>query len=173
MLKKILARFRRDVGDVKKAVPEPLSEDTAPRPIKRESPPLVRPSALVSTPTIATADRLFPANAMPDGIVNGRHYTEWVDTVKTLKRNGELDQAIHLLRQCADAAEDEGRREKWGVAPWYFEQLAICFRKQKDYATEVAILERFDSLPHAPGSKPPQMRERLEKARQLLAKNTG
>ncbi len=172
MLQNILARFRRDVSGVEGVVPEPPSEDAGP-PIRREVPPLEAPSSPVFTPTIALADRLFPVNSKHDGIVNGRHYTEWVDTVKTLKRNGELDQAIHLLRQCADAAEDEGRREKWGVAPWYFEQLAICFRKQKNYATEVAILERFDSLPHGPGSRPPKMRERLEKARELLAKNAA
>jgi len=50
------------------------------------------------------------------------------------------------------------------VAPWYFEQLAICFRKQKDLAAEVAILRRYVALPQAPGQMAPELAERLEKA---------
>jgi hypothetical protein len=90
---------------------------------------------------------------MPDGIIHDRHYTDWSETVKQLKRDGELDKAIELLRQCADATEDEASATGLGVAPWYFEQLAVCFRKQKDLDAEVAILERFSGLPHAPGPR--------------------
>ncbi len=104
---------------------------------------------------------------MPDGVVHDRHYTDWVETVKHLKREGKLDEVVQLLRQCADATEDEAAASGHGVAPWYFEQLAICFRKQKDFEAEVAILERFSALPHAPGAAPPKLLDRLGKAREL------
>ncbi len=111
------------------------------------------------------AGRLWVHGALPDGVVHGRHYSRWVEIVNHLKREGRLDEAIQLLRHCADATEDEALAKEWGVAPGYFEQLAICFRKQKDHHAEVAILERFSVLPHAPGVTPPKLLERLAKLR--------
>ena len=77
------------------------------------------------------------------GFYKGRHYTEYVDKVKELKRTGEYAEAVALLMQLIDAVEQEANVEGWGVAPWYYEQLAIIHRKQKVYDAEVSILERF------------------------------
>ncbi len=41
------------------------------------------------------------------------------------------------------ATEEESSIEDFGVPPWYYEQLAIIYRKQKNYHKEVSILERF------------------------------
>lgn len=94
--------------------------------------------------------RLSPPGSKADGRHDGRMYFDWTDTVKQLKREGDLDGAIELLRHCADAVEDESRAKRdWSAAPWYFEQLAICFSKQRDFESEVAILDRYLALPGA------------------------
>lgn len=113
------------------------------------------------------AGRLWATGAMPDGVVHDRHFTEWVETVKQLKREDRLDEAIQLLRQCADATEDEAEVTGLAPAPWYFEQLAICFRKQRDFDAEVAILERFVMAPLAQPNIPDKLIDRLAKAREL------
>ena len=101
------------------------------------------------------------------GYYNGRHYTTYVNTVKNLKKSGELEEAERLLLELIAATEAESKAERSGVAPWYYEELAKVYRKQKEYAKEVAILERFAAQKHAPGVKPPRLLERLEKARHL------
>ncbi|MBC7109277.1 MAG: hypothetical protein H5T41_10960 [Methanomassiliicoccales archaeon] len=79
------------------------------------------------------------------GFLRGKHYTEYVEEVQNLKRTGRLDEAEKLLLKLVEAVEAEARAQGWGVAPWYYEQLAIIYRKRKDYAAEVAILKRYMS----------------------------
>ena len=64
-------------------------------------------------------------------------------------------------------AEAKAHRAGWGVAPWYYEQLAILYRKEKRHVDEVEILERFESQPKAPGVGPGRLAARLVKARRL------
>ena len=52
--------------------------------------------------------------------------------------------------------------------PWYYEQLALIYRKNKDLLKEHAILERFESQRHAPGRKPETLMARLAKVRESL-----
>lgn len=100
------------------------------------------------------------------GFHGGKHYTEYVETVKDLKRRDQLDEAVALLGHLIDATENEARHNTGhGVAPWYYEQLAIIHTKRGDFDAEVSILERYAAQPHAPGTKPPKMAERLAKAR--------
>jgi hypothetical protein len=73
--------------------------------------------------------------------------------------------------ELVDAIEAEAFQEGWGVAPWYYEQLAIIYRKRKDAMAEVEILERYASAPHAPGAGPEKLRQRLQKARHLAAQD--
>ena len=98
------------------------------------------------------------------GYFQGRHFTTYVNDVKDLKKKGELDAAEELLVNIISVIEAEGE----SVAPWYYEELAKIYRKQKNYTEEVAILERFAIQKHAPGAKPAKLLERLEKARQLV-----
>lgn len=111
--------------------------------------------------------RAFPAGT--PGYYQGRHFTTWVADARELKRKGDTAALERLLMALVDATEAESRAKgpSWGVAPWYYEELAKLYRTRKDYTAEVAILERYQSQPHAGGSKPPQMADRLEKARLL------
>jgi len=102
------------------------------------------------------------------GYYNGRHFTTYVNEVKSLKRQGKIEEAEKLLLELVAATEAESKVEKWGVAPGFYEELAKIYRKQKDYAKEVSILERFAAQRHSPGALPPKLMERLVKARALL-----
>jgi hypothetical protein len=111
------------------------------------------------------SDNSLPAR----GFVRGRHYTEYVEGVKALRRSGHEVEAERLLLELVDATEAEARAEKWGVAPWYYEQLAISYRKQGNPQGEVDILERYARQTSAPGSVPHELITRLEKAKARLA----
>lgn len=104
------------------------------------------------------------------GTLRGKHYTDYAEEVRVLRRYDHDDTAEGLLLELLDVIEAEATVKGWGVAPWYYEQLAIIYRKRKDYAAEVKTLERFANVPHAPGASPPKLLERLEKARALAAK---
>ena len=54
-----------------------------------------------------------------------------------------------------------------GVAPWYYEQLAIIYRKQKRYVDEVTILQRYEIHEKGSGTGPGQLAHQLRKARRL------
>ena len=85
---------------------------------------------------------------MKAGLVDGKHYTEYVELVKRLRRQGELDRAESLLVRLVVAVEEEAKAEKWIVAPWYYEQLAIIYRKQRDETKELDILKWFAAQTH-------------------------
>jgi len=104
------------------------------------------------------------------GKVDGRHYTDYVEDVKELKRQGRIQEAEDLLLRLINAVEAEAKEMNWGVAPWYYEQLAIIYRKQKRYEDEVAILERYEKQIKAPGVGPSNLAQRLEKAKAFLLK---
>jgi hypothetical protein len=103
------------------------------------------------------------------GYYKGKHFTEYVETVKSLKREGKLDEAETLLLGLIDAMEAEEKEDKCGVAPGYYERLAMIYRKQQRYGDEVATLERFAEQRKGPGAKVPKLLERLNKARELLS----
>jgi hypothetical protein len=102
------------------------------------------------------------------GRVRGRHYTDYVEDVRELRRSDKNEAAERLLLELVDATEEESRVLGIDVAPWYYEQLAIIYRKRKDFVAEVAILERYANQPHAPGAGPAKLSHRLTKARDLL-----
>ena len=79
--------------------------------------------------------------------MRGRHYTEWVEPVKQLKREGRLKEAEALLVECVDAVEAEASVEGSSVAPWYYEQLGIVYRKLGDQVASDAIAHRHANAP--------------------------
>lgn len=103
------------------------------------------------------------------------HYTDSVDEIKQLKREGKHSEAIELLVRAIEFIEAEARFQgaAGGVAPWYYEQLAIIYRKEKRYADEVAILEQYEQQRKAPGASQEKLAERLLKARSLAAKKNS
>ncbi|MEC9373018.1 MAG: hypothetical protein VYC34_04205 [Planctomycetota bacterium] len=97
------------------------------------------------------------------GNVDGRHYTTYVDEIKVLKRERRFEEAETLLMQIVDATEREARLGSGGVAPAYYLDLAIIYRKQGRTADEIAILERYAAQTHAAGVMPEKLLERLRK----------
>jgi len=101
------------------------------------------------------------------GYYKGRHYSEYLEEVGRLKRTGDMERARSLLLDLVEATESESRATGWGVPPWYYEQLAIIYRKAEDYDSEVAILERFAQQEHGPGVMLGRLMVRLQRARHL------
>ena len=80
------------------------------------------------------------------GFYKGRHFTTYVEEFKALKRSGDYEQAEALLLALVDATENEHRVNSWGVAPAYYDHLAIIYRKTKQPKKELQILERYARL---------------------------
>ena len=107
------------------------------------------------------------------GAVKGKHFTEYVGEVKALKQAGDTVAAIKLLLRLVDAveAESELAGPDWPIAPWYYEQLALIYRKEKQYQNEVAILQRYVAQHETKTDSPiDALVTRLEKAQALTQK---
>ncbi len=105
----------------------------------------------------------------PPGYYQGRHFSEYRAEVLDLKRAGRLAEAERLLLALVDAAERESKAEREGVVPWVYEQLAIVYRKRRDRAGELRILERFAEQRQRPGAGPARLLERLAKVKARAA----
>lgn len=92
----------------------------------------------------------------------------FVEKIKELKRQGLLEQAEIFLLAEVDRQETHAKATGSGVAPWYYDQLAIVYSKQHRLTDEIRILERYERQPKAPGAMPAQLLARLEKARLRL-----
>ena len=90
-----------------------------------------------------------------------------MNDVAFLLEKNDQEAAIQLLLKSVALTEKNSKRTGEGVAPGWYEKLATIYRKQKRYAEEVAILERFESQTKAPGVTPKKLAERLVKARIL------
>lgn len=115
------------------------------------------------------ADKARARTWSPAALVDGRHYATYPDTVKRLKREGKVDEAEALLWRLVAATEGESADLGHAVAPWYYVQLAIIARQRKDYGAEVAVLERYQGKRRHGHDMRPDIEERLQRARQLLA----
>lgn len=104
------------------------------------------------------------------GHVRGKHYTTYVEDVRHLKRDGQFEAAERLLLELVAATEAEASAEGWGVAPSYYEQLAILYSRQKAGGKELAILERYETQSHAPGIGPSKLADRLAKVRKRMSR---
>ncbi|MEZ4521290.1 MAG: hypothetical protein R3A46_06565 [Thermomicrobiales bacterium] len=113
----------------------------------------------------------LPTNKSDTGQVDGRHYTEHVEDVKQLKRDGKHGEAIELLNRLIDAVEQESDVTGYPVAPWYYEQLAIVYRKDKQFMDEVRVLQRYENQRKRQGSRPDWLTERLTKAQSLALRS--
>jgi hypothetical protein len=106
------------------------------------------------------------------GMVNGKHYTQYTEDIKEFKRQGKNEEAISLLLALVDATENEFKAKgpEWCMAPWYFEQLSIIYRKEKRYQDEINIINRYINIVGETGSGYASLCKRLEKAQALLHK---
>ena len=99
------------------------------------------------------------------GYYQGKHYTEYIDRVKELKRQDKLVEAEKLLLALITAVEAEETVQQHSRAPWYTAQLAIIYRQQRRHSDEVALLERYDMR-----AGRPSFTERIATAKALAAK---
>jgi hypothetical protein len=103
-------------------------------------------------------------------MVRGRHYTEWVSTLGYLRGRGADDEALPLLVECIEAAERAARVSGMEPAPGYTERAAIIYRRRKDYAREIEVIERWMSrCPPRYGSE--RLEKRLTDAQRLRARS--
>lgn len=109
-------------------------------------------------------------NIEKPGYFEGRHYSSYVLDIKDLKQKGDLNKVEELLLNLVNATESESIAENWKVAPFYYEELAKLYHKQKDYSKEISILERYTKQNCGFGPKE-QLLERLEKAKLSLSKS--
>lgn len=103
----------------------------------------------------------------------GDRISELVSRVTVLKREEQYDEALQLLHEEIDRQENDSATGLGGVAPWYYEQAAVIYRKVGRHDDEIAVLERFAVQQHAPGAKPPQLLERLIKAKDAALRRAG
>jgi hypothetical protein len=86
--------------------------------------------------------------------------------VRELKRLGRWDEAVDLLGVLVDGAEEKAREQKRGVPPWYYEQLAVIYRRQGKGDEEIEILERFARQKQAEGEKSRKLLSRLARLKE-------
>lgn len=103
------------------------------------------------------------------GYFEGRHYTAYVDEVKALKHNEDSAPLESLLLNLINAVEAEAHARQWPVAPWYYEELSILYRKRKDFAAELAVIDRYKRQPHGTNSSADDVLKREAKARELMS----
>jgi hypothetical protein len=104
------------------------------------------------------------------GLVDGEYYATYVDKIKQLKKEKKHTEAISLLLKILDAVERESKEFNDGVAPWYYEQLAIIYRKEKRIADEIKILKRYAAQKKSPGVGKKKLADRLVKAKAIYSK---
>lgn len=111
------------------------------------------------------------------GQVRGRSYVEWVPELDRLRAQKDDDQALGLLMDLIEAAERAARVSGREPAPGYTERAAVIYRRRKDYAGEIAIIERWEGAcppeRRGPGATQGRLAERLAKARALAARDVG
>jgi hypothetical protein len=104
------------------------------------------------------------------GSVDGKHFTRYIEDVKQLKKEKNHTEAISLLTKLVDATEKESSVSGSDIAPWYYEQLAIIYRKEKLINEEIEILERYEQKTKVLRDKPSKLQSRLVKAKEIYAK---
>jgi len=126
--------------------------------------------AMISDPHFLERYEAAASQQHDSGLVDGKHYSAFVDEVKALKRAQDHDAAAGLLLRLIDAVEEESRvgGKECAVAPWYYEQLAIIYRKEKDYKNEASVLRRYVLQHKGKRDKPSEtVMVRLKKAQSL------
>ena len=93
-----------------------------------------------------------------------------INEVKSMIREGREEEAEPVLLGLVAATEQEAQTHGWRVAPWYYERLAIIYRKRREYGSEIAILTRYCQQEGDKFAIKEGIQKRLDRARGLLAK---
>lgn len=105
------------------------------------------------------------------GYYRGKLFCDYVGTAKQLKRDGRRSEVIELLTNLCETAEEWAVAECINTPPWYHWQLAVEYRKAKDHASEINIIERFLAHRHHPETGA-EFTSRMENAIGLRLKGT-
>jgi uncharacterized protein YlxW (UPF0749 family) len=102
------------------------------------------------------------------------NYSAATDRVAEMKREQRHDDVEELLRWCIDYVEAEAafqQRREYGyaaIAPAYYRDLAIVYRKDDRHQDEVEVLERYvDACRELGNEAQEKMVSRLDRAREL------
>lgn len=81
-------------------------------------------------------------------MVDGRHYTTYIDEVKSLRRAGDLDAAAGVLLRLVSAVEREAAipLAGHGAPRWYHEQLASIYAKVGAMRQADAVKARLGTM---------------------------
>jgi len=90
------------------------------------------------------------------------------EEIQGLKRIGNLEKAERLLVQYIAVMESDVQTNQSIPRPWFYEQLAMIYRKRKQYHLECSILEQYAQQSQLSGTMPQPLVERLQKAKGLL-----
>jgi hypothetical protein len=102
--------------------------------------------------------------------VSASHLSAYFRDLHKLKR----EEAIASLLELIDATEEDSLFTGCGVISAYYEQLAIMYRKRKEYTKEIAILARYARQRHSyADARREILEERLERARKLFTRKTS
>lgn len=103
----------------------------------------------------------------PDSF-NGSPYWQWAEEAEELRRKGNLAEAEAIMLRVLDALEQHQVAEGWNGVPYqYYERLAKIYRRQKRYADELAVLERYVER-NSPSLPTQGALQRMSRVRQLM-----
>ncbi|WP_276651302.1 hypothetical protein [Corynebacterium vitaeruminis] len=103
-----------------------------------------------------------------------RDICDWVDSIKKMKRESRLQDALEVAKGCLDAMIEVAQENPSNAMPFYVEQVAIIQHKMKDYQAEVETLERWFALNIGMARYDEfGLKKRLVKAKEQLAKLRG
>lgn len=128
----------------------------------------VPPKLVAREPT--TSDPAIPRSGFQAS--EATRISTLVASVKQAKREGKYAEAVVMLKREIARQETASSETGLGVAPWYYEQLAVIYRKHGLKEEEREILERYERQIKAPGRGPARLAERLTKV-QLSSSNCG
>jgi hypothetical protein len=101
--------------------------------------------------------------------VRGKPIGVWIPTLDELRSSGDDDTALPLLLECIEAAERAARVNGMEPAPGYTRRAAVIYRRRKDYAREIEVMERWESVSGHHGH--PLLSKRLAAAKSLRQKD--
>jgi hypothetical protein len=106
----------------------------------------------------------------PDSVFNISEVK--INEVKSMIREGREEEAESVLLGLVTEIEQEAQSHRGRVGSWCYERLAIIYRRRRDYASEIAILTRYQQREGKKYGGWWGVQKRLDRARVLLAKTT-
>lgn len=77
------------------------------------------------------------------GSIDGQYWPLLKPSIAELKRQKRFEEARDILEKCIDAAESESKAVGSIPDSWPTEQMSVVLRRLKEYAQELAYLERY------------------------------